>query len=600
MIPEATLDEIRGRAREDIVPIISEYLELRRSGGHWVALCPFHDDRKPSLNINPEGYWKCFACDEGGDTIAFVQKYLGESFQGVISHLAQRFHIDLETDLGQDSRERLKAALTAAADYFATNLRTMREAEPARAELTRRGFDLDEAITRFGCGYAPPGYDRTTNYLRKAGFTDKELETAGLTGTTSHGKPYSFFRDRLTWAIRNSFGGMTGFGARRLSDDDQGPKYINSRETPLYKKSQALYGLNFARETIKQQHHALVVEGYTDVMAMHLAGVTNAVAACGVALGADHLKTLGLIVGETGEITTAMDDDAAGHRAALKIYDTAHEANIRQRLTILPPTAGLDPDDYRRDRGDAALAELAANRRPIIEAIIDRTLAAADRDSIEGRRETLGVLERYLAHVTDPILRGEYSRRVATDLGFRAEEVEGVLGPMPTPGQEPLVERPAPRQNNPAPRTNQTAPKRSHLIERNILAAFTTNQDIARTHYSTAMDTFTAVASQTMLAVLDTAMASPATDSPWPTRILAACGDNHAAQQATYSLLALPQPVHADNLDNHVRDLFRDLDRAQSEETIAELNHKLARSTDPKEQAQILEWILQLSDGDLT
>lgn len=291
LIRRSDVDLVRERARLD--EVVSEHVTLRTAGiGSMKGLCPFHDEKTPSFNIRPQlGHWHCFGCGEGGDVISFVQKINHLSFVEAVEMLAGRYGVQLQyEDAGQGrgnrpdfgTRRRLLDAHAIAEEYYREQLGTP-AAEVGRRFLTERGFDQD-AAAHFGVGFAPEGWDSLTGVLRSRGFTEAELTASGLVSQGQRGV-YDRFRGRLVWPIRDITGNTIGFGARRLLDSDQGPKYLNTPETAIYHKSSVLYGLDIARKAISSQHRVVVVEGYTDVMAAHLAGVTTAVASCGTAFG---------------------------------------------------------------------------------------------------------------------------------------------------------------------------------------------------------------------------------------------------------------------------------------------------------------------------
>lgn len=441
------------RERSDLLTVVEEHVAMKRAGSAYKGLCPFHDERTPSFTVNTmTGTWKCYGCGAGGDAIDFLQEIEGEGFRWAVESLAERFGIELKEgeaeeveDGEREKKSRLHQVNDAAAEFFAEQLLNTDEGEGARSELRRRHFDPATAAADFGCGYAPLSSQALINYLRKMGFKDDEIVTAGLANKTERGSLRPRFRGRLVWAIRNSFGKGVGFGARRLRDDDPiEAKFINTSETPIYKKSEVFYGFDKARKAIARTNHAIVVEGYTDVMAMHLSGVENAVATCGTAFTPQHLSVLRRIVGESGEITFALDDDAAGRKATMAIYDIAKES-VR-RLTALQPSEGMDPDDYRQAHGNDALADLLSTRRPLLQTVIASTVNSHPTQSPEDRLVALDAVIPLLGHAPDPLLRKEYASMVARMLHFATEDVLSRLGALPTPsapGQRETVDPPA-------------------------------------------------------------------------------------------------------------------------------------------------------------
>ncbi|EUA37517.1 DNA primase [Mycobacterium avium subsp. hominissuis] len=407
--------------------MVGDYVQLRRAGADSLkGLCPFHDEKSPSFHVRPNhGHFHCFGCGEGGDVYAFLQKIEHVSFVEAVELLADRIGHTITysgpaTSVQRDrgSRSRLIAANAAAAEFYAAALESD-EAAPARQYLTERNFDA-EAARHFGCGFAPSGWDTLTKHLQRKGFEFKELEAAGLSRQGRRG-PMDRFHRRLLWPIRSSAGEVIGFGARRLFDDDpMEAKYINTPETLLYKKSNVMFGIDLAKRDIAKGHQAVVVEGYTDVMAMHLAGVTTAVASCGTAFGDEHLAMLRRLMMDDsffrGELIYVFDGDAAGRAAALKAF--GGEQNLAGQSFVAVAPDGMDPCDLRLRSGDAALRDLVARRTPLFEFAIRSALAELDLDSAEGRVAALRRCVPMVAQIKDPTLRDEYARQLAGWVGW--------------------------------------------------------------------------------------------------------------------------------------------------------------------------------------
>jgi DNA primase len=425
-INEEDIAAVRDRAR--IEEVVGSYVTLRSAGGTMKGLCPFHDEKTPSFQVTPSrGYWYCFgACAEGGDVIDFMRKIDNLTFVEAVERLADRVGIQLRyTDdvgprLEPGTRTRLAEALRLAAEFFAENLNSA-DAVVARHFLSERGFDR-EAAERFQVGFAPRDGRALLQHLRGRGFTDVELVSAGLVRESG----WDFFQGRAMWPIRDSGRQVVGFGARRLFDDDRIPaKYINTPETLLYKKSHVLYGLELARTAISKKSQAVVVEGYTDVMAAHLAGVDTAVASCGTAFGDDHARLLRRLMGNHdafhGEVIFTFDGDEAGQAAALKVF--AGDQNfVTQTYVAIEPT-GLDPCDLRLQRGDAAVRELVARRIPLYRFVMNNLLKQHDLDRVDGRLAALRAAAPLVASIRDTALVSGYARELAGLLGTDVEEV---------------------------------------------------------------------------------------------------------------------------------------------------------------------------------
>jgi len=430
-IPDRDIAAIREQA--NIEDLVGEYVQLRRAGADSLkGLCPFHDEKSPSFHVRPNhGHFHCFGCGEGGDVYAFLQKIEHVSFVEAVELLADRVGYTVTytgastTNVQRDrgSRSRLLAANAAAQEFYAAALESD-AAAPARQYLTERHFDAG-AAARFGCGFAPSGWETLTKHLLRQGFEFKELEAAGLSREGRRG-PMDRFHRRLLWPIRASGGEVIGFGARRIFDDDpMEAKYVNTPETVLYKKSAVLFGLDLARRDIAKAHRAVVVEGYTDVMAMHLAGEVTAVASCGTAFGDGHLALLRRLMMDDnwyrGELIFVFDGDAAGQAAALKAFDGDQQVSGKSFVAIA--SDGMDPCDLRLKSGDGALRDLVARRIPMFEFAIRSLIPGGDVLDNEPQAQ-VDALRRsvpLIARIRDYALRDEYARRLAGWTGWRDE-----------------------------------------------------------------------------------------------------------------------------------------------------------------------------------
>ncbi|MEN3320644.1 MAG: primase [Mycobacterium sp.] len=415
------------RERNQIDDVIGEYVALRQVGGGAVkGLCPFHDEKTPSFNVRPtHGTFHCFGCGEGGDVIAFLSKIDHLSFVEAVERLAERVGVKLTYEGGGTSvqrdrgtRTRLVDAHRAAAEFYAEQLRTP-DAQPAREFLAERGFD-QAAAAMFGCGFAPAGWDVLTKHLLGRGFEMVELEKAGLSKKGQRG-PIDQFHRRLLWPIKDLGGDVVGFGARRIFEDDKiTAKYLNTRDSPIYHKSQVLFGLDMAKREIAKRHQVVVVEGYTDVMAMHMAGVTTAVASCGTAFGTEHISVLRRLLMDDkyfrGEVIYTFDGDEAGKKAAMKAFEEDQRFAAQTFIAVAPD--GMDPCELRQAKGDTAVRDLVARRQRLIEFWIRAELADYDLESAEGRVQALRRTVPLAAQIKDMSLRDEYARQLAGWIGW--------------------------------------------------------------------------------------------------------------------------------------------------------------------------------------
>ncbi|MEU2114657.1 DNA primase [Streptomyces sp. NPDC016459] len=415
------------KAVRDAVPIdavVSEYLQLRNAGGgNLKGLCPFHDEKSPSFQVSPsKGLFHCFGCQEGGDTIAFVMKIDHLTFSETVERLAAKAGITLRYEEGgynpghqRGERIRLVEAHQAAAQFYTDQLDSP-EAEIGRTFLAERGFD-QAAAAHFGVGYSPAGWDHLTRYLRGKGFSDKELILSGLSQDGRRG-PIDRFRGRLMWPIRDVGGEIVGFGARKLRDDDNGPKYLNTPETPIYKKSQVLYGIDLAKKDIAKVSRAVVVEGYTDVMACHLAGVTTAIATCGTAFGGDHIKILRRLLMDNGSarVIFTFDGDAAGQKAALRAFEDDQKFAAETYIAIAPD--GMDPCELRLAKGDEAVADLVKPRTPLFEFALRQIVKRYDLETPAGRAAALDEAAPIVARIKNIGAQHEVAVQLAGMLGI--------------------------------------------------------------------------------------------------------------------------------------------------------------------------------------
>lgn len=424
-IPDSDIEAIRQRAPLD--EIVGEYVQLKPAGHDSLkGLSPFKDERTPSFHVRPaHGYYHCFSTGKGGDVFSFMmemeQLTFPEAVEAVADHIG--YHINYQggstgaRQVDRGTRQRLLAANKAAHDYFREQLETA-DAAPARDMLLQRGFSR-ELIYDFECGYAPRGWDPMTKHLLRKGFEVQELIDAGLSSMGKRG-PLDKFRGRLIWPIKDTASNVIGFGARKLFDDDPLGKYINTQDTLLYHKSKVLFGIDKAKKNIAEKHQTVVVEGYTDVMAMHAAGVDTAVATCGTAFGGDHMSLIRRLMLDDsffrGELIYTFDGDEAGQKAAMRAFETDAEFGAQSFVAVAPD--GMDPCDLRLARGDSAVRDLVAARVPVYEFVIESLLQDYSLDSAEGRVQALRRTVPVVATISDRVLQQEYARRLAGWVGW--------------------------------------------------------------------------------------------------------------------------------------------------------------------------------------
>jgi DNA primase len=592
---------VRDRAR--IEEIVGSYVTLRSAGGTMKGLCPFHDEKTPSFQVTPSrGYWYCFgACAEGGDVIDFMRKIDNLSFVEAVERLADRVGIQLRytDDAGPrvepGARTRLADALRLAADFFVEQLSTP-DAVVARQFLSQRGFDR-EAAERFHVGFAPRDGRALIQHLRGRGFSDAELVSAGLARESG----WDFFQGRATWPIRDSGRQVLGFGARRLFDDDRMPaKYINTPETLLYKKSHVLYGLELARTAISKKSQAVVVEGYTDVMAAHLSGVDTAVASCGTAFGDDHARLLRRLMGNHdafhGEVIFTFDGDEAGQAAALKVF--AGDQNfVTQTYVAIEPT-GLDPCDLRLQRGEAAVRELVARRIPLYRFVMNNLLKQHDLDRVDGRIAALRAAAPLVASIRDNALVSGYARELAGLLGMDVEEVRAeVMRAAAKAGRRPGWRR-APNADSQHTSESEAGPAlpllpspndRLLLTERQTAKLLIQHPNLFPEAWDGLTPTdfthpaYAAVFVAVEKAAVELGGASVTADAEWVHRVSEAC-EADEIRSLVASLAVEQLPVHGEVTVRYVIANSAALQLLSVMRTIAALKSKLQRTNPVEEQ----------------
>ena len=429
-IRASDIEEVKARA--NIADVVGEYVQLKPSSvGSLKGLCPFHDEKSPSFNVRPsQGFYHCFGCGEGGDVYKFIQQMESLSFTDAVERLASRIGFTLTyeagstADTGAGVRNRVLEANQLAAEFFEQQLYTD-EGAFARDFLKGRGFDKS-AAEHFNIGYSPKGWSNLTDFLKTKGFSIDELVTAGLAAHSDKGG-YDKFRGRLMWPIRDVGAATIGFGARKLYEDDNGPKYLNTSDTPVYHKSQVLYGIDLARKDITKGQQVVVVEGYTDVMACHLAGITTAVATCGTAFGDEHIRILNRMLGNAStpaEVIFTFDPDAAGQKAAMRAFEDSHKFSAHTFVAIGPN--GLDPSDLRQAQGDEAVRLMIETKRPLFEFAIRQKLSLFNLNSLEGRVSATRAAAPVIASIRDEALRPAYVRELAGWVNLPPDEVSRI------------------------------------------------------------------------------------------------------------------------------------------------------------------------------
>jgi len=427
-VAQKDVEELKERA--DIVEIVGSYVSLKpASAGSFKGLCPFHDEKSPSFNVraNP-AFYHCFGCGAGGDVYKFIQEIESISFAEAITRLADKVGYQLNFEQGTEegsTRSRLLALNKFAAEFYQEQL-SGNEGEAGRDFLVSRGFH-EAACHNFGIGYAPKGWQNLIDAATKQGYELAELVTAGLAMESDKGG-YDRFRGRVLWPIRDANSQVLGFGARKLYEDDQGPKYLNTPETPVYHKSAVLYGLDLARKSIVKTRQIVVVEGYTDVMACHLGGVETAVATCGTAFGEEHIRIINRLLGqstEPAEVIFTFDPDAAGEKAALRVYGDSSKFNALTFVASGPD--GLDPADLRQNRGDSAIPAMLANKKPLFEFVIRHRIAQFSLQDLDSRVAAARAAAPVVAQISDPALKAGYTKALADWVSLDSFEIEQLV-----------------------------------------------------------------------------------------------------------------------------------------------------------------------------
>ncbi|MBW8059190.1 MAG: DNA primase [Solirubrobacterales bacterium] len=467
LISTESLERVKQAA--DIVEVISAHTDLRRQGARWVGLCPFHEERTPSFSVEPqEKLYHCFGCGVGGDTIKFIEEKEGLGFAEAVELLADRYGVELEreredprAEARRQQRRRLEELLDRTAAFYASYLWDSKEAGRAREYLGGRGLG-EEVLRAFGVGYAPSAWDQVLLRGQRAGFKVDELRGVGLVQRGRGGGEYDRFRSRIMFPIRDRRGRAFGFGGRAMRSD-QGAKYVNTAETDFFHKSRMLYGIDRARGAIAKAGRAVVVEGYTDVLALHQAGVEEAVGVMGTAITEEQVAALS---GMVEEVVLALDADSAGQEAMLRAQRVAAGRKMRIRVAAMP--AGEDPAEMIAEEGGAErFRELVEGAVELSAFQVGLVLDGADVSSPAERDRALGEVAPILAGMGETASRDDLVRRVSERLDLEPAMVMGRLTAARPPSDgsaEP------PRRGNGAPRRGAGELTSRERRERALLA----------------------------------------------------------------------------------------------------------------------------------
>jgi DNA primase len=571
------------RDHSPIDDVVGDYVQLKGAGGgQKKGLCPFHDEKSPSFHVTPsKGYFHCFGCQVGGDVIAFIMKLEHLTFTETVERLADRIGYTLTYEAGGTTtgpsinRSRLVAANLASATYYQEQLQ-LPQAQHGRDFLTKRGFDRD-AAKNFGVGYAPDEWDSLYKFLKGKGFTDEELMLAGLVKEGTRG-PIDRYRNRLIWPVKDISGDVVGFGARKLASDDvdQGPKYLNSPETPIYKKNQILYGLDMAKKEISKTRQVVIVEGYTDVMAAHLAGVSTAVATCGTAFGDEHIRIIRRLLMDAdafrGEVIFTFDGDAAGQKAALRAFED--DQKFVAQTFVAVEKSGMDPCELRQEHGDAAVRELIARRVPLFEFAIKSVIAAYDITAPEGRVNALNQVAPLIGKIRDASLRPEYVRLLAGWLGM---EVDIVATAVKRSGSR--------TENTQSSQVNLTDP--ILVLEREVLKVKLQISDLASSWVDLEQNAFSYPAYDALRKVIDS------TDTFTTESLLDKC-DSDEMKSLVTELTVEPIRTDGEVSDRYITSIFARLREVALTRAIGEIKSTLQRLNPVENDEQYQEIFGQL------
>ncbi|MBS1883372.1 MAG: DNA primase [Actinobacteria bacterium] len=452
----------------DMAEVVGQYTDLRRAGGQMMGLCPFHDESSPSFSVDPtDKLYHCFGCGVGGDVFEFVMEKQGLGFSEAVEALADRYGVEVQreqedpqAEARRQARRRLQQLLERSASYYASYLWESREAGKARQYLAERGL-TESALRDFGVGFAPSAWDKILVAGQRAGFRVEEMRAVGLIQQNQRGGEYDRFRSRIMFPIRDARGRALGFGGRAMRDD-QGAKYVNTAETDFFHKSQILYGLDRARAAMARANRAVVVEGYTDVIALHQAGVEGTVAVMGTAITPDQVKVLSGVV---GEVVLALDADEAGQAAMVRVQRVAGERRMRLRVASMP--GGVDPAEMMlEENGPERFRALVDSSGELADFQVGLVLQRTDVASPEAREDALAEVAPILAAMGEGVSQSELVRKVADRLDLEPAMVMGrVVAATPATGG-PEAGRPPGNGRSEARQEGQAPPPKRELTSR--------------------------------------------------------------------------------------------------------------------------------------
>jgi DNA primase len=584
-------DVIYLREHVAIDEVIGDYVQLKNAGGGArKGLCPFHDEKSPSFHVTPaKGYFHCFGCQSGGDVIAFVMKIDHLSFTETLEKLADRIGYTLtyeDSGGGKKNdgppRSRLVAANAAAAKFYQAFLNEP-GAAPGREFLTKRGFNREQALA-FEIGYAPDEWDGLCKHLKSVGFSDREINVAGLGKEGARGGLIDRYRNRLIWPVKDISGEIVGFGARKMSEADTGPKYLNTSETPIYKKSHLLYGLDMAKKEIARLRQVVIVEGYTDVMAAHLSGVLTAVATCGTAFGDDHIRVIRRLLMDDdsfrGEVIFTFDGDAAGQKAALRAFGDDQKFVAQTFVAIAPD--GMDPNELRLKGGDGAVRDLIARRVPLFEFAFKSIIAKHDMNLAEGRVAALNEVAPLVSKIKDASLRPEYTRSLAGWLGMDVDTVASAIKRVSTTSV-PAASKPAPAPAASSNSNNHNSPIIE--LEREVLKA--------RLQYGELLPNWSELEASAFTLPLHKQIRELIDNTP-EASLIAAISDHEELSASAGGLLVEPLRSDGEVSTRYVSGIFARLREVAVSREIAELKSLLQRQNPVTEADSYMATFSQL------